>query len=30
MATLALNLALFLAAFVFMEGFAWVTHRYVM
>ncbi len=30
MATLGLHLALFLAALAFMEGFAWVTHRYVM
>jgi beta-carotene 3-hydroxylase len=30
MATLALHLALFLAAFAFMEGFAWVMHKYVM
>ncbi|MDQ0463742.1 beta-carotene 3-hydroxylase [Caulobacter ginsengisoli] len=30
MLTLLLDLALFLAAFAFMEGFAWVTHRYVM
>jgi beta-carotene 3-hydroxylase len=30
MATLALDIVLFLAAFAFMEGFAWVTHRYVM
>ena len=30
MATLAFHLALFLAAFAFMEAFAWVTHRYVM
>ena len=30
MTTLALDLVLFLAAFAFMEGFAWVTHRYVM
>ncbi|MGA0600307.1 sterol desaturase family protein [Caulobacter sp. KR2-114] len=30
MLTLALDIALFLAAFVFMEGFAWFTHKYVM
>ena len=30
MATLALDIVLFLAAFAFMEGFAWVMHRYVM
>lgn len=30
MATLGLHLALFLAALAFMEGFAWVMHRYVM
>ena len=30
MATLALDLILFLGAFAFMEGFAWFTHRYVM
>ena len=27
---LALDIVLFLAAFVFMEGFAWFTHKYVM
>ncbi len=30
MLTLALDIALFLAAFLFMEGFAWFTHKYVM
>jgi beta-carotene 3-hydroxylase len=30
MLTLALDIALFLAAFAFMEGFAWFTHKYVM
>lgn len=30
MFTLLLDLALFLGAFAFMEGFAWVMHRYVM
>jgi beta-carotene 3-hydroxylase len=30
MTTLAFDIVLFLAAFAFMEGFAWVTHRYVM
>jgi beta-carotene 3-hydroxylase len=30
MAILGLDLALFLGALAFMEGFAWVTHRYVM
>jgi len=30
MLTLALDIALFLAAFIFMEGFAWFTHKYVM
>ena len=30
MLTLALDIVLFLAAFAFMEGFAWFTHRYVM
>jgi beta-carotene 3-hydroxylase len=30
MQTLGLDLALFLAALAFMEGFAWFTHRYVM
>jgi beta-carotene 3-hydroxylase len=30
MLTLALDIAVFLAAFAFMEGFAWFTHKYVM
>ena len=30
MLTLALDIILFLAAFAFMEGFAWFTHKYVM
>ena len=30
MLTLALDIALFLAAFLFMEAFAWFTHKYVM
>ncbi len=30
MLTLALDIALFLAALLFMEGFAWFTHKYVM
>lgn len=30
MLTAVLDLLLFLGAFAFMEGFAWVTHRYVM
>lgn len=30
MATLGLDLALFLVALAFMEGFAWVMHRHVM
>ena len=30
MPSFALNLVLFLAAFAFMEGFAWVMHKYVM
>jgi beta-carotene 3-hydroxylase len=30
MAILALDIILFLAAFAFMEGFAWFTHKYVM
>ena len=30
MLTLALDLVLFVAAFLFMEGFAWFTHKYVM
>ena len=30
MLTLAVDIALFLAAFAFMEGFAWFTHKYVM
>lgn len=30
MLTLALDLILFAGAFLFMEGFAWFTHKYVM
>lgn len=30
MLTLALDIAVFLAAFAFMEAFAWFTHKYVM
>jgi beta-carotene 3-hydroxylase len=30
MATLALDITLFAAAFVFMEGFAWFTHKFIM
>ena len=30
MLTLALDVVLFMAAFAFMEGFAWFTHKYVM
>ncbi|MFO1014925.1 MAG: sterol desaturase family protein [Caulobacteraceae bacterium] len=30
MLTLALDIALFMSAFLFMEGFAWFTHKYVM
>ncbi len=30
MLTLAFDIALFLAAFAFMEGFAWFTHKFVM
>ena len=30
MEILALDIVLFLAAFAFMEGFAWFTHKYVM
>ena len=30
MAVLALDIVLFPAAFAFMEGFAWFTHKYVM
>lgn len=30
MLTLALDIAVFLAAFIFMEAFAWFTHKYVM
>ena len=30
MLQIVINLALFLGALAFMEGFAWVTHRYVM
>jgi beta-carotene 3-hydroxylase len=30
MATLALDLVIFAAAFLFMEGVAWFTHKYVM
>jgi beta-carotene 3-hydroxylase len=30
MVTFGLQIALFLAAFAFMEGFAWFTHKYVM
>ena len=30
MATLALDIVLFTAAFAFMEGVAWFTHKYVM